>query len=238
MTERADPGVSDPPVVTGASAVTEAPAVPAERTRAALVLKSETEFVADEMQAARAGTWDFLGRVLAREPDSPLIDTLVGLDEIDTGAGPIALGWELMRRAAVEADVDALAAEYFDLFVGMGRGELVPFGSWYQTGFLMEKPVARLRQDLDALGIERAAGVAESEDHIAALADAMAILIRSAGEIPLARQRAFFDDHLAPWATRFFEDLQNASSAHFYRSVGFFGASVIAFERELLAMQD
>jgi len=208
------------------------------RTRDALRVRSEQAFMADEMQAARAGTWSFLARVLRAAPDEALLDTLSGLGSIDTADGPIAMGWELLRRAAVAADQKALAEEYFGLFIGLGRGELVPFGSWYLTGFLMEKPLAVLRRDLIRLGIERESGVAESEDHAAALAEAMAILVRAGDDVTLADQRAFFEAHLGPWMPRFFQDMQNAECASFYRSVGFFGETVLGFEASLLAMPD
>jgi len=199
-------------------------------------VRSEQAFLADEMQAARAGTWSFLARVLRAAPDADLLATLGALDGIDTAEGPIAMGWELLRRAALDNGEHAVADEYFALFVGVGRGELVPFGSWYLTGFLMEKPVALLRRDLARLGIEREAGVVESEDHAAALAETMAILIRDGDDVPLAEQRAFFGAHLAPWMPRFFQDMQGARAASFYRSVGFFGESVLTFETSLLAM--
>jgi TorA maturation chaperone TorD len=101
----------------------------------------------------------------------------------------------------------------------------------------MEKPVALLRAELIRLGIERQEGVVESEDHIAALCDAMALIIRNSEEISLDTQRQFFNDHLAPWVGRFFNDMQNAKAAHFYRSVGFFGESFFEFEQQLLDMQ-
>ena len=77
----------------------------------------------------------------------------------------------------------------------------------------------------------------ESEDHIAALCDAMALIIRNSNEISLTIQQDFFNDHLAPWVQRFFSDMQNARAAHFYRSVGFFGESFFDFEQQLLQMQ-
>ena len=232
-----------------------APAAPADPTldapdagpapggaRAALALRSETEFLADEMQAARAGTWDALARLFARAPDAPLLDTLAGLAPADTSDGPVAMGWEVLRRAAIEAreaaDPEALEREYFDLFIGVGRGQIVPFGSWYLTGFLMEKPLALLRGDLQRLGIEREAGVPESEDHVAATCEAMAHVVRAGTEIDLATQRAFFDDHVAPWMGRCFSDVQDAAGARFYRAAGFLGEAVVDFERELLAMRD
>ena len=205
-------------------------------TRAALNVKSEQDFLADEMQAVRAGTWRFVARLLSRAPDADTLATLSALEDIDTSEGRIAMGWELMRQAALKSSTDDLEDEYFNLFIGLGRGELVPFGSWYLTGFLMEKPVALLRRDLDRLGIERAPDVVESEDHAAALAEAMAILIDAHEEVSLNEQRAFFDEHMGSWMASFFKDMQAASNARFYRAVGFFGESVVDFEQELLAM--
>ncbi len=198
-------------------------------------IKSDEQFVHDELQHMRAGVYELLGRLFASEPDAELLAILQQIDGVDTSDGPLAMGWELLKQASTKADLDAVRQEYFDLFIGVGRGELVPFGSWYMTGFLMEKPLAALRADLRRLGIERQSGVRESEDHIAALSDAMSILIRS--NEPLAQQQQFFSDHIAPWANSFFNDLQEANAARFYRSVGFFGASFIDVEKQLLAMK-
>ena len=60
------------------------------------------------------------------------------------------------RRAAPTAE--RVEREYFNLFIGLGRGELLPYGSYYQSGFLHERPLARLREQLSRLGIERAEG--------------------------------------------------------------------------------
>ena len=147
------------------------------------------------MQAARIGTWRLLGRLFARAPDAELLATLAELEPADPETGPVPMGWELLRRAAIRARTGASGAledEYFALFVGVGRGELVPYGSWYLTGFLMEKPVALLRADLARLGLEREAGTVESEDHAAALAESLSHVIAASDEIDLATQRAFF----------------------------------------------
>jgi len=202
-----------------------------------LAIKDETAFLNDQAQAMRASVYEFLGRLLAAEPDESVLQVLRDIDEVDASEGQVAMGWELMKQAAIKADVASAKDEYLALFIGIGRGELVPFGSWYVTGFLMEKPLALLRNDLAELGIERQDGVKESEDHIAALCDAMAIIIRSGADVSLARQQKFYKDHLEPWAARFFEDLQAAKAAHFYRSVGFFGEGFFSFESRLLAMK-
>jgi len=198
---------------------------------------SEEAFLDDEMQQMRAGVYELLGRLFAGEPDESLLQVLRDIGEVDVSEGPIAMGWELMKQSSLKAELADAQQEYLDLFIGVGRGELVPFGSWYLTGFLMEKPVATLRGDLARLGIERQSGVAESEDHVAALCDAMALIIREGKGLALSEQQAFFMAHIEPWIERFFTDLQNAKKAKFYRSVGFFGASFFDFEKQLLVMQ-
>ena len=206
-----------------------------------LNVKSEHEFQHDQAQAMRAAVYELMGTLMAGPPDDATLDRLRSIGEFDATDDPgdtrLAMGWQLMKQASLKADSANLKDEYFALFLGVGRGELVPFGSWYMTGFLMEKPVAVLRRDLAGLGIERQEGVVESEDHSAALCDAMALIIRNADEISLKTQQQFFQDHLAPWVGRFFNDMQNANSSHFYRSIGFFGESFFEFEQQLLDMQ-
>ena len=203
-------------------------------SRAAIQVQSEQAFQEDQAQAARVGVYGLLSALLASEPNEEVLQRLRDIGEVDTSDGKIAMGWELMKQSATKTTAESVTDEFFSLFIGIGRGELMPFGSWYLTGFLMEKPVALLRRDLDALGIERQAGVSESEDHIASLCDAMSLLIQHNDEIPLATQVAFFNDHIEPWVGQFFEDLQGANHAHFYRSVGFFGAAFFEFESDLL----
>ncbi len=198
-------------------------------------IKTDDQFVHDELQVMRAGVYELLGRLLGAEPDDQVLDVLRQIEGVDTSDGPLAMGWELLKQASLKTDSATVKQEYFDLFIGVGRGELVPFGSWYITGFLMEKPLAALRADLRRMGFERQESVRESEDHIAALSDAMSLLIRN--NEPIAVQEQFFSDHIAPWANTFFNDLQNANHARFFRSVGFFGASFIDFEKQLLAMK-
>ena len=204
-------------------------------------VRSEDDFLHEQAQLMRAGVYELLASLLAREPTAEVLGRLADMDEVDASEGQIAMGWELLRQASRKTSVaelvDELRDEYFNLFLGVGRGELVPFGSWYMTGYLMEKPLSLLRADLQLLGIERQYGVKETEDHIAGLCDAMAIMIRSGEEIEFERQKQFFEDHLAPWALRFFADMQSAQSAHYYRSVGFFGESFFEFEQQMFLMQ-
>ena len=139
----------------------------------------------DAEDALRAQLYRLLSRLLAAPPDRRLLALIAGMTGDATALGR---GITALAARAAEAAPEAVADEYTDLFIGVGRGELVPFASYYLTGFLNEKPLARLRGDMASLGIARADEVKEPEDHIAALCEMMAGLIEGAfGDARLAR---------------------------------------------------
>jgi TorA maturation chaperone TorD len=181
---------------------------------------------------ARAGIYALLGNLLAQPPDEALLDVLRGLTAPADDDGTLAVAWRGLAVAAADARPEALRDEYLALFIGLGRGEVVPYGSWYATGFLMERPLAELRDDLRELGVERQPGVQEPEDHAAALCDTMALLITGDPPAALDVQQRFYSRHLEPWLPRFFDDLQNAGSADFYRAVARFGRRFINVETQ------
>ena len=121
--------------------------------------------------------------------------------------------WIALQLAAENAERESLEDEYQDLFIGIGRGEVVPFGSWHLTGSMMEKPLADIRHDLDLLRIERAENVKEPEDHISALCEVMAMLTDEEEGL----QQAMFNKHIAPWFKAFTHQLESAESADFYQ---------------------
>lgn len=181
---------------------------------------------------ARGNLYALLGNLLAGPPDEQLLQMLRGIAPEAGDDSLLAAAWQMLAVAASRTDAGSLRGEYDALFIGVGRGELVPYASWYLTGFLMEQPLAQLRGDLRRLGIERQAGVHEPEDHAAALCDTMALLIASDEPAPLPRQHGFFARHLEPWIARFFRDLQQAESARFYRAVGQLGELFIGVEAQ------
>ena len=182
--------------------------------------------------AVRANTYGLLGTLLASPPRNEIFDLLAGIEVPSTDG--LGTAWEALSRAARHAAVDAVDDEYHDLFIGVGRGELIPYGSWYLTGFVMDKPLAALRSDLAALGFERQDDVKEPEDHAAALLETMALMVASP-EHGIDVQRRFFDRHVATWMRTFFADLQAAGSARFYRAVGQLGDRFMAFEMQYLS---
>lgn len=192
----------------------------------------------DDADRLRAQVYTLLAQLLARPPSRALLDAVAGLSGDGTPFGR-AVGD--LAACASSIDEQQAGREYFDLLVGVTRGELVPFASYYRTGFLNDRPLARLREDMQALGIERAADVVEPEDHIASIAEMMAALITGSLGPPdlqpdLHQQKRFFERHLAPWAGRFFADLENAAAANLYRPVGTIGRLFLDIEADAFAM--
>ena len=183
----------------------------------------------------RADLCNFLGLVLAAPPDQMLLDQCAGLSGDDTELGQ-AVG--TLARVARVSKPKAITSEFNALFIGLGRGELLPYASYYLTGFLHEKPLAVLRNDMASLSLQRAPNVYEPEDNIASLMEMMGSLIvgRFASPVPLPRQRQFFNRHIAPWAGHFFSDLEGAKNSVFYAGVGSVGKAFMEVEREAFRM--
>jgi TorA maturation chaperone TorD len=187
----------------------------------------------DEVDAARAATYAMLGALLWRAPAADLLATVGRLPGDASELGITRLGLADAARAVEAGDVER---EFFDLFIGVGRGELLPYASFYLSGFLHERPLARVREDFLALGIEREDRVAEPEDHVAVLFDVMAGLIRGDFSAEGLDDEIFFTRQLKPWVARFFADLETASAARFYRAVGAYGRLFVEIEAEAFAL--
>ncbi len=183
----------------------------------------------DEIDAFRGAEYALLSVLLGQAPTSDLLARVSGLRG---DATPLGLAHIDLANAAQTTDETLAGREYFNLFIGVGRGELLPYGSYYQTGFLHERPLARVREDLALLGIERSDKTREPEDHIAILCEIMAGLAQGAFEADLPAQARFFERHLAPWAARFFADLETTAAAQFYKSVGRVGRTFMELEAE------
>jgi TorA maturation chaperone TorD len=189
----------------------------------------------DEVDAARSQEYALLGALLARAPDAAFLGRIA---KLRGDATPLGVAHAALAQAADGASAEQIACEFFDLFIGVGRGELLPYGSYYLTSFLNERPLVRLRGDLRALGIERVETQCEPEDHAAILCEIMAGLI--GGQFPAVfdAQRQIFERHLAPWIGRFFADLAVAEAADFYRHVGAVGHLFIEIETEGFALPE
>ena len=187
----------------------------------------------DEIDAARGREYALLSVLLARAPDQSLLKRLADLSGDPT---PLGVAHGALAQAARRTNAERVEREYFHLFIGLGRGELLPYGSYYLSGFLHERPLARLRADLGKLGIERSAGQAEPEDHAAILCEIMAGLASRRFSAPAGADRKLFEQHLAPWIGRFFADLEQAEAADFYRRIGALGRVFVEIESDAFAL--
>ncbi|MEM8571396.1 MAG: molecular chaperone TorD family protein [Pseudomonadota bacterium] len=186
----------------------------------------DTQRAEDNQSEARAQHWGFLASVFAAPPSADLLSAMSQLVGDETALGQ---AYQRLAKAAHSADTASVEREFFDLFIGVGRGELLPYASFYLTGFLNERPLADLRRDLGIMGIAPAEGRHEPEDHIASLCEIMAGLASgsfSADALGCGAvgEAGFFSRHLQPWAPQFFDDLAVAPSANFYRHVAEVGA--------------
>ncbi len=191
-----------------------------------------TDVTAEQL---RSGAYMLLAHLLAAAPDAELLARLRAATTTAAPDAALTAAWAGLQQAAEQAQPEALALEFQDLFIGLGRGELIPYGSWYQTGSLMERPLGELRRDLAALGYERGEGVREPEDHAAALCEIMALLVLDE-TVPPEAQRRFFNTHVGSWLDAFFRDLESAQGARFYRAVGRLGSAFITLEQRYLSM--
>jgi TorA maturation chaperone TorD len=183
----------------------------------------------DEVDAARAQEYALLATLLMRAPDAELLSRI---SRLRADASPFGLAHAALAEAAEQTSAERVERDFFDLFIGLGRGELLPYGSYYLTGFLHERPLARLREDLAKIGIARAEGVVEPEDHAGILCEIMSGLASRRLPAPPDSDRLIFDRHMAPWITRFFIDLENAEAANFYRPLGALGRLFMDIETE------
>lgn len=180
--------------------------------------------------------YQLLGTLLNNPPSDELLRGLAQLRGDESVIGQASGSVATLASRCKSADIER---EYANLFIGLGRGELLPYASYYLTGFLNEKPLADLRTDLMARGIKRAEGVVEPEDHMGTLCEIMAGIITGDFECAsdVDSQRAFFDAHLAKWAEHFFTDLEGAQNAVFYGPVGSLGRAFMAVEADAFAIQ-
>jgi len=151
---------------------------------------------------------------------------------------PLGFEFSELLRVVAQFDSKQINQEFVDNFIGIGRPEVMLYGSYYMAGFLNEKPLVLLRDDLAKFGLTRDEALVETEDHIAFLCEVMRYLIL-ADDPPVAfpEQRAFFHAHLASWYNQMADDIEAAANTDFYKTVGrltrvFFDVETQSFDFE------
>jgi TorA maturation chaperone TorD len=190
----------------------------------------------------RADYYALLGHLMRAAPDDRLLNAIVVAPEpqAENGDAGLTAPWRALSAAAGVVTHEAVADEYDRLFGGVGRPAVMVFGSHFLGGFLHEKPLAALRDDLAALGLQRVETVSETEDHLAALCEVMRFLILGdLGSRPasLEQQKAFYSAHIEPWVLRCWEAIQASPEANFYKRVAAFGHAFFTVESEAFGME-
>jgi TorA maturation chaperone TorD len=184
--------------------------------------------VVDELDYARAREYTLLATLLVRGPDTQLLRRLAILQG---DATPLGMAHAALADASRVCSEKSVAREYLDLFAGLGQGQIFPYASHYLTGSLYGRPLVKLRETFQQLGIERVSQ-SEPEDHMATLCEIMASLIGGTITGPDGCDRDLFADHLGTWAPRFFLDLERGDPAGFYGRVGLLGRVFVEIEAE------
>ncbi len=196
-----------------------------------MLSKVRSDIQVTEEELYRAQVYQLLARLLGAPVDDELIDILKNINGDDSPLGVALNGLkDLAHRITLEEAVD----EYSELFIGVTQGELIPFKSFYLTGFLNEKPLGEVRAHMEEIGIAKSDDEGDPEDHIASLFEMMNGMIDGSFGKPftLPEQVRFFDNHIGNWAPKFFRDLEVAEAARFYVPVGRIGKLFMDVESE------
>ena len=183
----------------------------------------------------RADMYSFLANLLRSEPSAELVNQLTKLESDES---PIGKSIKTLSKLASSLDLPTIRDEYVRIFIGVGRGEILPFASYYLTGFLKDKPLAKLRNDMKEIGIQLTENVKEPEDHIASLFDMMSGLIlgKFSKKFSIGEQKDFFNKHLAPWVDLLMRDIESSRIAVFYSPIGTIGREFMEIERSSFSM--
>ena len=192
-------------------------------------------------ETARAELYGLLAQLFYAPSTPELLAKLrVAVTEAPAAGGFLEESWRALVGVARELSDDAIADEYNALFGGVGKPEVYLYGSHYLSGFLNEKPLARLRTELTSLGLARDEAMSDTEDHIAYLCEVMRYLI--AGDdvavANLARQQSFFAGHLQPWSAALCDAIAQHPKARFYAAVAELTRAFVSVEAQGFDMLD
>ena len=189
---------------------------------------------------ARANFYAVIAALFADAPDAALLSAIARADSLpDAESGSLPHAWNRLVQACQAMDPEAARQEYVDLFIGTGRSEVNLHASHWISGFMMEKPLVRLRDDLARLGLGRRPESTLLEDHLSALCETMRRLIEGgedASPASVDTQRGFFVQHLLPWTIDCCAAIKEHSLANFYARVAEFTENFMAIERDSLAI--
>jgi TorA maturation chaperone TorD len=187
-------------------------------------------------ETARADLYGLLATLFYGPPSQALLDTIASAQT--EGDSVLERAWANLSVLCRTAQAEPVRDEYERLFIGVGKPDVMLYGSFYLSGFLMEKPLAELRSDLARLGLQRAESMTESEDHIAALCEVMRYLITADDptHANIATQKRFFADHMQAWVMDMCAAIAAHPGAKFYLAVAHLARSFFEVEMQAFDM--
>jgi TorA maturation chaperone TorD len=193
---------------------------------------------------ARANFYALLARLYAGAPDASLLQAIAAADDlpVEGDAGPardLAHAWASLKEASGSAHVEEIAQEYVDLFVGVGKSEVSLHAAQYlrSSGGSV---LAELRAELAGLGLGRQADVSVFEDHLAAVLEAMRVLIAGGPDIErrgISEQRRLFAAYVDSWVPACCIAITGAAIANYYRRVAELTGFFVAIERDSFVIE-
>ena len=201
----------------------------------------KNQFIPAPEDRARADFYALISHLLQKPPNPDLLDSLANACSLGAQDSSSALekAWQKLVIAAGVTHADAVREEFNELFISTATPLINPYASLYLSGFMNEKPLATLRAHLQSLGLARALGSHELEDHLSGLCDAMRIMItgEQGGQAQvLCQQREFFRTYISPWYSRCFFDIRTSSGTRFYALVADFSEAFFDIEAQAFDM--
>ena len=144
----------------------------------------------------------------------------------------------MLIAASAAMDAEAAAAEYQDLFIGVGRSEVSLHASAYVSR-AGGSALADLRAVLAQLGLSKQESSSLYEDHLAAICETMRVLIGGAPGVEpclFEQQREFFAGYVSPWVSSCCDAIKVSPIANYYRRVAEFTQYFMAIERDSFAI--
>ncbi len=185
--------------------------------------------------SGRADFYALLAALFHHAPDARLLQTLAIAPPIEGGNEALSRAWSALVAASAVMDPEAAAEEFEALFVGVGKARVSAYSGWYTGALWLEPARVRIIEALAGLGLARPAGVAEPEDHFAALFDTMRVLVAGGagrGPASLAEQKRFYEDHVKPGVGAFLAAVREAPESNYYRKVAAVGEAFVGIENE------
>ncbi|MEO9149014.1 MAG: molecular chaperone TorD family protein [Burkholderiaceae bacterium] len=209
----------------------------------------------DGIEAGRAAWYELLSALFYRAPSPDLYAQLRAAPRSTPDADTeLMVAWHALLDVVDRLSRARVEAEYDTLFGGVGRPDIYLFGSHHLAGFLNEKPLVDLRDDLRSFGLERSDRVLETEDHIACLLGSMQQLIADEGveglqrnedgatagtaDLALDRQHTLFRRHIASWSDTLCELVSKHPKAEFYARLADLLVVFVAIERQAFEMME